>query len=49
VQKRERAVVELHDHAFQRRERGLDIEQLQSHGPVDTEQLPRGDPEQQGV
>ena len=44
-----RAVVELHDHAPERAERGRDLHQVQRHRPIRPEHLAGCDPEQQRV
>ena len=48
-EQREGAVVELHDHALDRSQRGRDLEQAQLDRLVGAEQLPAGDAEQQAV
>ena len=48
-ERRERAVVELHDDALERLERRLDLEQLQLDRGVRAEQRAAGDAEQQAV
>ena len=48
-QQRERAVVELHLHAFERAERRRDLEQLQHDRRVGAEHRAGSDAEQQGV
>ena len=49
VERRERAVIELHDHARELRQRRRDLEQVQVHRRVDAEHLARGDAEGEGV
>src|SRR5690606_8903837 len=48
-QQRERAVVELHDHAFERLHRGGDLDQREDHGLVLAEHVAGGDAEQKTV
>ena len=49
VQQRERAVVELHGHALEGTQRGLDLEQLEDDGLVGPEHAAGGDAKQQAV
>jgi hypothetical protein len=49
VQQRERAVVELHHHALQRRQRRRDLQQMQVHGLVIAQQMTRGNAEGEGI
>ena len=45
----ERTVVDLHHHAIERLHARLDLEEAQHHGLVRSEELARGDPEEEGV
>ena len=49
VQEGEGAVVQLHDHALERLQRGGDLQEPQDHGLVATEEVAGGDAEQEGV
>jgi len=48
-EERERAVLELHEGAVERRQRGGDFEEAERDGLVGAEHVARGDAEDQGV
>ena len=49
VQQRERAIVELHDHALQRRQRRRDLEQVQVDRLIRSQQMARGNAKGKGI
>jgi hypothetical protein len=49
VQEREGAVVELHDDALERLQRGRDLQEPQDHGLVASQEVAGGDAEEEGV